>query len=65
MHRTIFLVFLLSLSLAAHSPAVASAQAEDGELKAETFKGLALRGIYPRRSSDACVYQEQTQGRVG
>ncbi len=47
MHRTIFLVFLLSLSLAAHSPAVASAQAEDGELKAETFKGLALRGIGP------------------
>ena len=47
MHRTIFLVLLLSLSLAAHSPAVASAQAEDGELKAETFKGLALRGIGP------------------
>ena len=42
-----FWVFLLSLSLAAHSPVVASAQAEDGELKAETFKGLALRGVGP------------------
>ena len=47
MHRIIFLVFLLPITLAAHSPAVASTQSGTSQLKAETFKGLALRGIGP------------------
>ena len=47
MHRIIFLISLLSVSLAANSPAIASAQAETSPLKAEAFTGLALRGIGP------------------
>ena len=44
MHRIIFLVFLLSISLPPDSPA---RQTESDPLGAETFKGLELRGIGP------------------
>ena len=44
MYRIIFLVFLLSISTTDNSPA---SQAEDSPMKAETFQGLALRGIGP------------------